>query len=84
MKLATLARDLNVGRVLALTATATPGVATDIARAFAIAEDDIVKTPFHRKNLTSASRPLSTVEARPSRLRDTRNSALGTPSFFSA
>jgi ATP-dependent DNA helicase RecQ len=51
MKLAQLARDLNVGRVLALTATATPAVARDIARSFNIAPEDVVKTPFHRPNL---------------------------------
>ncbi|HYE17949.1 MAG TPA: RecQ family ATP-dependent DNA helicase, partial [Tepidisphaeraceae bacterium] len=51
MKLAPLARELGVQRVLALTATATPAVAGDIARAFEIAADDVVKTEFHRKNL---------------------------------
>ncbi|MEZ0267883.1 MAG: ATP-dependent DNA helicase RecQ [Phycisphaerae bacterium] len=51
MKLAPLARELGVQRVLALTATATPAVAGDIAKAFAIAADDVVKTEFHRKNL---------------------------------
>jgi ATP-dependent DNA helicase RecQ len=64
MKLANLARDLNVGRVLALTATATPGVATDIARAFSIAEHDVVKTPFHRKNLTLRITPVDSSAAR--------------------
>ena len=52
LKLAKVARDLNVGRVLALTATATPSVAKDIAKAFAISEADVVRTPFHRPNLT--------------------------------
>ncbi|HEY7120771.1 MAG TPA: ATP-dependent DNA helicase RecQ [Tepidisphaeraceae bacterium] len=52
MKLASLARSLNVSRVLALTATATPDVADSIARVFDIADDDIVRTPFHRPNLT--------------------------------
>ncbi len=51
MKLAGLAKELGVGRVLALTATATPDVARDIARAFAIEEGDVIKTEFHRKNL---------------------------------
>jgi len=51
MKLAPLARELGVQRVLALTATATPAVAVDIARAFGVADDDVVKTEFHRKNL---------------------------------
>jgi ATP-dependent DNA helicase RecQ len=51
LKLAPLAERLKVGRVLALTATATPPVATQIAAAFAIADDDIVRTGFYRPNL---------------------------------
>lgn len=51
LKLATLARELKVGRVLALTATATPAVAGQIAKAFAIAADDVVQTGFYRPNL---------------------------------
>lgn len=51
LKLAKLAEELNVGRVLALTATAPPAVALDIARGFRIAETDIVRTGFYRKNL---------------------------------
>jgi ATP-dependent DNA helicase RecQ len=52
LKLAKLARELNVGRVLALTATATPAVAGQIASAFAVADGDLVRTGFHRPNLT--------------------------------
>src|SRR5438270_731834 len=48
MKLADLARELRVGRVLALTATATPAVARDIAAAFGIAADCVVQTGFYR------------------------------------
>src|SRR4051794_5465115 len=51
LKLARLARELKVGRVLALTATATPSVAEQIAKAFEIAADDVVKTGFYRPNL---------------------------------
>jgi ATP-dependent DNA helicase RecQ len=51
MKLPRLARDLKVGRVLALTATATPAVSADIAREFGIAEGDVVHTGFYRPNL---------------------------------
>ena len=51
MKIARLAQELKVGRVLALTATATPAVAADIRRAFNIAEDDQIRTSFHRPNL---------------------------------
>ncbi len=51
LKLARLARELRVGRVLALTATATPGVAADICRQFAIEPAAHVHTGFHRPNL---------------------------------
>ncbi|WP_309895729.1 RecQ family ATP-dependent DNA helicase [Archangium sp.] len=52
MKLASLARTLGVERVLALTATATPSVARDIAAAFDIAAGDVIQTGFHRPNLS--------------------------------
>ena len=51
MKIARLAQEIGVGRVLALTATATPEVAADIRRAFAIADGDEIRTSFHRPNL---------------------------------
>ena len=51
LKLARLARTLRAERVLALTATATPAVAADIARSFGIGEADQVHTGFHRPNL---------------------------------
>ncbi len=52
MKLASLAKTLGVERVLALTATATPSVARDIAAAFDIAAGDVIQTGFHRPNLS--------------------------------
>ncbi|HTK74357.1 MAG TPA: RecQ family ATP-dependent DNA helicase [Gemmataceae bacterium] len=52
LKLAQLARELKVGRVLGLTATAPPAVAADIARAFGVAGHDIVRTGFYRPNLS--------------------------------
>src|SRR5688572_11365886 len=51
LKIAALARQLRVGRVLALTATATPVVAEDVAAAFGINRADIVHTGFYRPNL---------------------------------
>ena len=51
LKIAGLAKELRVGRVLALTATATPAVAADIAAAFEIASGDVVQTGFYRPNL---------------------------------
>jgi ATP-dependent DNA helicase RecQ len=52
LKLARLARELGVGRVLGLTATATPAVAQDICNAFAIDPAAHVHTGFYRPNLT--------------------------------
>jgi len=51
LKLAEAAKTLQVERVLALTATATPKVSADIEAAFAIAHKDVVNTGFYRKNL---------------------------------
>ncbi len=51
LKLAKFARDLEITRVLALTATATPQVAADIRANFAIAEEDHTQLSFHRPNL---------------------------------
>ena len=51
MKIATLAKTLNVGRILGLTATATPTVSRDIATAFNIRGEDTVQTGFYRPNL---------------------------------
>ena len=51
LKLARFARELGVGRVLALTATATPNVAKDICQQFAIPPEAHVHTGFHRPNL---------------------------------
>lgn len=51
LKLALLAEELRVPRVLALTATATPRVAADIRERFGIAEADHIQTSFERANL---------------------------------
>ena len=51
LKLARYARELRVGRVLALTATATPTVAKDICREFGIVPEAHVHTGFYRPNL---------------------------------
>ncbi|HKK01944.1 MAG TPA: ATP-dependent DNA helicase RecQ, partial [Desulfuromonadales bacterium] len=57
LKIARLAEELKVGRVLALTATATPEVADDIRRAFDIEGNDQIRTSFHRPNLHLAVSP---------------------------
>jgi ATP-dependent DNA helicase RecQ len=51
LKVASAARELGVERVVALTATATPQVASDIAEAFGIQPADVVNTGFYRSNL---------------------------------
>ncbi len=51
LKLAGIARELNAGRILALTATATPTVLDDIRREFAIEPQAAIQTPFYRSNL---------------------------------
>ncbi len=58
LKLAELAREFGAERVLALTATATPAVLSDICDAFAIEPQDAIRTPFFRPNLQLRSRIL--------------------------
>jgi ATP-dependent DNA helicase RecQ len=64
LKLAKFARELGIGRVLALTATATPRVADDIRRNFAIADQDHVQLSFHRPNLRLTVTPCREDEKR--------------------
>ena len=51
LRLAELAKEIGVPRVLALTATATPDVVCDIQAAFGIESSDTVVTGFARPNL---------------------------------
>jgi len=51
LKLARAAKELSVERVLALTATATPQVSTDMAEAFDIKAQNVINTGFYRPNL---------------------------------
>jgi ATP-dependent DNA helicase RecQ len=51
LKLASIARDVQARRILALTATATPAVVRDICAAFAIPDSAAIVTGFYRKNL---------------------------------
>lgn len=62
LKLAELARTLQVERVLALTATATPSVAADICRQFSIAPERHIQTSFRRENLQLFATPCSEQE----------------------
>ncbi len=59
LSLADIAKTLRVERVLALTATATPAVATDICRQFSIAPKDHIQTSFARPNLQLRVTPCS-------------------------
>lgn len=52
LRLADVAKKLNLHPVLTLTATATPDVVKDIQKAFCINSTDCVQTSFHRKNLS--------------------------------
>lgn len=58
LKLAQIARDLGVERVLALTATATPAVVEDICRGFRIPNDAAIVTGFYRPNLKMCTTPV--------------------------
>jgi ATP-dependent DNA helicase RecQ len=58
LKLAQFARDLNVPRVLALTATATPQVAQSICAGFDIPPRAAINTGFYRPNLNLCLTPV--------------------------
>ncbi|HUE71974.1 MAG TPA: RecQ family ATP-dependent DNA helicase, partial [Pirellulaceae bacterium] len=62
LKLIEFARQCRAERVLALTATATPQVLSDICRAFAIDSQCAVRTGFYRPNLTILTTPASSAE----------------------
>src|SRR5690606_30967879 len=59
LKLAQLAQSLKVGRVLALTATATPQVAAQICDSFAIDPAEHIQTGFYRPNLAIHVTPVA-------------------------
>ena len=62
LKLAELAKELSAERVLALTATATPSVLSDIRDAFHIEPDDAIRTKFYRSNLHLRSSVVSSAD----------------------
>ncbi len=57
LKLPQIARDMAAERVLALTATATGKVLSDICREFRIDTQCAIRTPFYRSNLTLLTTP---------------------------
>ncbi len=77
MKIARLAKEIGVGRVLALTATATPSVAADIRRAFDIVDGDEIRTSFHRPNLHLRVTPCPAPQRRQLLLQRLREQARG-------
>lgn len=77
LKLAPLAKRLGVQRVLGLTATATPPVAQQIAKAFSIAADDIVQTGFYRPNLSLIVSPVADADRKQTLLARLRKRPLG-------
>ncbi len=63
LKLAELTHTLAVPVVLALTATATAKVSSDIKKSFSIAEEDAIQTGFYRPNLSLLFVPTDTPDA---------------------
>ena len=62
LKLIGYAHDFQAERVLALTATATDSVLSDIRNSFNIAEQHAIRTGFYRANLTLMYTPVSTCD----------------------
>ena len=58
LKLAQFARELNVPRILALTATATPKVSKSICQSFEINDEASTNTGFYRANLRLCLTPV--------------------------
>lgn len=80
LRLPEVARSLGAGRVLALTATATPAVAAQIRERFGIAEEDHVQTGFARPNLRFRVHPC-TARERDRRLVDLLGEAEASPAI---
>jgi ATP-dependent DNA helicase RecQ len=59
LKLARAAGECRAERILALTATATPKVAEDICVGFGIPREAVVRTGFHRPNLSIVTTPVA-------------------------
>lgn len=59
LKLPQYQRELNIKQALLLTATATPAVIQDMQNKFAIAPTDIIRTGFHRSNLSLLMHPIA-------------------------
>lgn len=77
LKLTAVAQDLKVERVLALTATATPQVAADIRRNFAIADEAYVNIGYYRPNLEIRLSPIPRDEKKHALLKKIQERASG-------
>jgi ATP-dependent DNA helicase RecQ len=62
LKLPLYQKDFGIGKVLLLTATATPRVIDDMCEKFAIQRKNVVQTGFYRKNLFLRIRPVAEEE----------------------
>ena len=62
LKVVEFSRQCRAERLLALTATATPAVLSDICRAFEIDADSAIRTGFYRPNLELVTTPVTTSE----------------------
>ena len=60
LKVARFANEIEAERVVCLTATATPAVAEDVCKAFAIPEQGLFRTPTYRPNLRLSARSFQT------------------------
>jgi len=58
LKIPMYQKEFNIGKILLLTATATPRVIDDMCKKFAIQRENVVQTGFHRKNLFLRIRPV--------------------------
>ncbi|YCM45305.1 ATP-dependent DNA helicase RecQ [Verrucomicrobiaceae bacterium 227] len=76
LKLTRFSKELKIQRVLCLTATATPKVASDICRHFKIREKDHHQLTFYRPNLNLAVSPLAGHERREHLLQQLKASPL--------
>ena len=78
LKLAQLAKELKVERILALTATATPAVVESICEGFGIPPQAAVVTGFYRPNLELLTTPVSAGERDEALLERLRGRPAGT------
>ena len=82
LKLARIAQDLKIPRLLALTATATPQVADSICRAFEIPAAAAINTGSYRPNLKLCLTPVPASKRRPLLLKRLQSRPRGTTIIY--